>query len=119
MLIKVFHLLNFCLQASLNSEIQIQAQAAVSIETITFNASSTVTNQAITATTLHQSSIVRWLSLTDLLESIKRSYDALQIILIERKEEYRIDKINMATVQQLIHFLQPWKYILCKIQKDN
>ena len=101
----------------MNREIQIQTQAAISIETITSNASSAVTNQAIAATTLHQSSIVRWLSLTDLLESIKRSYDELRITLIERKEEYRIDKINMATVQQLIDLFQPWKYILCEIQK--
>ena len=78
-----------------------------------------VTSQPITATTLHQSSIVRWISLTDLLESIKRSYDAFRITLIERKEDYQIDEINMITVQQLIDFLQLWKNILCEIQKGN
>ena len=75
--IKVFHLLNFCLQASLNREIQAETHSAVFIEIIASSASSAVLNQGITATTLHQSSIVRWLSVTDLLESIKGSYDAL------------------------------------------
>jgi hypothetical protein len=103
----------------LNREIQNQNQTTISTETVTSNSSSTVRDRAITSTTLHQSSIIRWLSLSDLLESIKRSCDALRIILTERKEEHRIDKINMTTVQQLIDFLQPWKYVLCEVQKGN
>jgi hypothetical protein len=116
---KVFHSLTVCLQASLNREIQNQNQTTISTGTVTCNSSSAVRDRAITSTTLHQSSIIRRLSLSDLLESIKRSCDALRIILAERKEEHRIDKINMTTVQQLIDFLQSWKCVLCEVQKGN
>ncbi|CAF1073912.1 unnamed protein product [Didymodactylos carnosus] len=112
-------LVTYVKKASLNHEIQNLNQTTISTETVTSNSSSTVQDRAITSTTLHQSSIIRWLSLSDLLESIKRSYNALRIILTERKEEHRIDKINMTTVQQLINFLRPWKYVLYEVQKGN
>jgi hypothetical protein len=70
-------------------------------------------------TTLHQSSIVRWLSLHDLLTSIEKAYHPLKSVLEEKQESSRIDKINMNIVSQLIKFLDPWKYVLTEIQVGN
>lgn len=84
-----------------------------------FTSSSNLKQQLNTFTTLHQASVVRWLSLNELLESIRRSSESLRVVLAERKEEHRIDKINLSTVQQLIEFLEPWKYVLNEIQKGN
>ncbi|CAF4456427.1 unnamed protein product [Rotaria sp. Silwood2] len=70
-------------------------------------------------TTLHQSSVVRWLSLYDLLSSIEKAYHPLKQVLIERKELARLERINMNIVGQLIKFLDPWKRIMNEIQLSN
>jgi len=67
-------------------------------------------------TTLHQSSVVRWLSLHDLLSSIEKAYHPLKHVLNEKKELSRLEKINMNIVAQLIKSLDPWKYIMNDIQ---
>ncbi|CAF2786029.1 unnamed protein product [Rotaria sp. Silwood2] len=75
--------------------------------------------KAIERRTLHQSSIVRWLSLCELLESIKIAYPSLFILLNNNKQNYRIQKINMGIVEKLIHFFYPWKVVLNELQKTN
>ncbi len=107
------------MQASLNREIQMEIETTPNNTTTINESSSSTEKQSNVTTTLHQSSIVRWLSLSDLLGSIKRSNESLRAVLIQRKEEHRIEKINMSIVQQLIEFLQPWKHILKEIQKGN
>ncbi len=103
----------------MNREIQTEGEGRSSVAMAATESSSTMTQQSIVTTTLHQASIVRWLSLGDLLESIKKSCESLRIVLAQHKEEHRIEKINMSIVQQLIEFLQPWKYILTEVQKGN
>ncbi|CAF4914765.1 unnamed protein product [Rotaria sp. Silwood1] len=75
--------------------------------------------KAIEKRTLHQSSIVRWLSLCELLESIKNAYPSLVILLNNNKQNYRIQKINMDIVEKLIEFFYPWKTVLIELQKTN
>ena len=70
-------------------------------------------------TTLHQSSVVRWLSLHDLLSSIEKAYHPLKHVLKEKKELSRLEKININIVAQLIKFLDPWKYVMNEIQLSN
>ncbi|CAF3329824.1 unnamed protein product [Rotaria sp. Silwood2] len=70
-------------------------------------------------TTLHQSSIVRWLSLHELLSSIEKAYHPLKHILHEKQESSRLEKINMNIVSQLIQFLEPWRYVINEIQLGN
>ncbi|CAF4231371.1 unnamed protein product [Rotaria magnacalcarata] len=70
-------------------------------------------------TTLHQCSVVRWLSLHDLLSSIEKVYYPLKHMLNERTESSRLEKINMSIVTQLIKFLKPWKYVMNGIQLSN
>ncbi|CAF1524806.1 unnamed protein product [Adineta ricciae] len=106
-------------KASLNREMQLQDEVISNNSTTTDESSLPNGKQSNMVTTLHQSSIVRCLSLSDLLESIKRSNEPLRVILTQRNEQHRIEKINMSIVQQLIEFFQPWKYILKEIQKGN
>ncbi|CAF4481727.1 unnamed protein product, partial [Rotaria sp. Silwood2] len=70
-------------------------------------------------TSLHQSSIVRWLSLHELLSSTEKAYHPLKHILHEKQELSRLEKINMNIVSQLIKFLEPWKYVMNEIQLGN
>ncbi|CAF3706922.1 unnamed protein product [Rotaria sordida] len=70
-------------------------------------------------TTLHQSSVVRWLSLHELLSSIEKAYHPLKHILHEKQESSRLEKINMNIVSQLIKFLEPWKYVMNETQLSN
>ncbi len=71
------------------------------------------------ARTVHQSSIVRWLSLSNLLESIRDAYPALVIVLNNNKQNSRIQKINMETVEKLIEYFYPWKVVLNELQKTS
>ncbi|CAF1331276.1 unnamed protein product [Rotaria sordida] len=75
--------------------------------------------QSVKSTTLHQSSVVRWLSFYDLLSSIEKAYHPLKNILNEKQESSRIEKINMSIVAQLIKFLEPWRYVMKEIQLSN
>jgi hypothetical protein len=52
------------------------------------------------STTLHQSSIVWWLSLSDLLESIKNAYPTLIILLNKNGQSARVQSINMDLPRQ-------------------
>jgi hypothetical protein len=71
------------------------------------------------ATTLHQSSVVRWLSLSDLLESIKKAYPNLVIVLNSVGEGARLQSINVDIIDKLIEFLRPWKFVLNELQRTN
>jgi hypothetical protein len=67
--------------------------------------------------TLHESSVVRWLSLSDLLESIKNAYPGLVIMLNNNKQSSRIQRISIDTVEKLIEFIYPWKIVHNELQK--
>ena len=71
------------------------------------------------ATTLQQSSVVRWLSLIFLLESIKKSYSSLLVVLRRSNQAHRVHNIDMNTVEKLIVFLDTWYDVLCELQTGN
>ncbi|CAF1334587.1 unnamed protein product, partial [Rotaria sp. Silwood1] len=75
--------------------------------------------QHLRFTTIYQFSLIRWLSMCNLLQSIKRSYEPLRILLLEIKQLHRLEKINIVIVDQLIDFLQPWQNILKEVQRGN
>ncbi|CAF4179202.1 unnamed protein product [Rotaria sp. Silwood2] len=75
--------------------------------------------QFLKFTSLHQSSIVRWLSLHELLSSTEKDYHPLKHILHEKQESSRLEKINVNIVSQLMKFLEPWKYVMNEIQLGN
>ena len=70
-------------------------------------------------TTIHQCSIVRWLSMCDLLNSIRKPYEPLTRLLTEAKQLHRLEKINMNIVEQLIEFFKPWRNVMKEVQIGN
>ncbi|CAF5028736.1 unnamed protein product [Rotaria sp. Silwood1] len=70
-------------------------------------------------TTIHQCSTIRWLSMCDLLDSIKKSYEPLKRILTESKQLHRLEKINMGIIEQLIDFFRPWQNVVKEVQTGN
>ncbi|CAF2226325.1 unnamed protein product [Rotaria magnacalcarata] len=72
--------------------------------------------------TLHQSSVVRWLSLFDLLESIKKAYASLIILLNDNRQNARIQAINMdLRASQLLEnmFIMEEEYIMAAFLHPN
>ncbi|CAF3010358.1 unnamed protein product [Rotaria sp. Silwood2] len=100
--------------SGLNRQLQLVQKKSISEDS-----DGDTTAKAIEKRTLHQSSIVRWLSLCELLESIRNAYPSLVILLNNNKQNYRIQKINMDIVEKLIEFFYPWKTVLIELQKTN
>ena len=69
--------------------------------------------------TLHQSSVVRWLSMTDLLESILKSFKIIKRLLIAKKKESLVTDLDERTIEQLVMLLKPFKHIMKIIQCGN
>lgn len=63
-------------------------------------------NRKTCTTILHQASVVRWLSLIFLLESIKNPYASLLVIMRRSNQAHRVPSINMGIVEKLIVFLE-------------
>lgn len=57
---------------------------------------------------LKQSTIVRWLSLIDLLESLVKSYKQTKKILINRRQQAKLNKTDEYVLKQLICLLKPF-----------
>ncbi|CAF1516085.1 unnamed protein product [Adineta ricciae] len=68
---------------------------------------------------LQQATVVRWLSLIELLESILRSYKQTKRVLTVRKQQSKIAVIDEKIVDGLIKLLKPFKKTLKLIQTGN
>ena len=77
--------------------------------------STTNSNKQSFATTLHQSSVVRWLSLILLLQNIKNAHSSLLIILRRINQAHRVHNINVDIVEKLIAFLETWDAVVCEL----
>jgi hypothetical protein len=75
--------------------------------------------QANGGVALKQSTVVRWLSLIELLESLVKSYKQTKKILINRSQQARLNKIDEYVLKQLICLLKPFKNVLKLIQKGD
>ncbi|CAF4844271.1 unnamed protein product, partial [Rotaria sp. Silwood2] len=61
---------------------------------------------------LIQSTIVRWLSMSDCLEAAIRSFLPLNEIFEEKQlDKKRLEKINIVLLERIIEFLKPWKHV--------
>lgn len=69
--------------------------------------------------TLHQSTVVRWLSLTDLLESVVKSFKITRRLLIGKAKQQLIMELNLQYLKQLCIILRPFKHIITYIQKGD
>ncbi len=68
---------------------------------------------------LQQSTVVRWLSLINLLESIVRSFKVTKTILSNRGQTARLNTIYEDILKQLVCLLKPFKHMLHMIQTGD
>lgn len=67
-----------------------------------------------------QSTVVRWLSMSNCLEALLRSYLPLNEIFDERQlDKKRLENINIFLLEKIIEFLKPWKHISTRLQTTN
>ncbi|CAM4774537.1 unnamed protein product [Rotaria magnacalcarata] len=66
--------------------------------------------------TLYQSTIVRWLSLCDLLESVVKSFKIIRKLLIGKEKQRLIIDLNLQYLKQLCTILKPFKHAIVSIQ---
>ena len=69
--------------------------------------------------TLQQSTLVRWISMIQLSESLLESFQLTRVVLSKRKQLSPMANINEAIVQQLIRLLKPFKHVVQIVQKEN
>lgn len=69
--------------------------------------------------TLHQSSVVRWLSMSDLLESVLRSFKIIKRLLVAKKKESLLKDFDERIIKQLVLILKPFKHMMKVIQCGN
>jgi hypothetical protein len=69
--------------------------------------------------TLYQSTVVRWLSMSSLLESILKSFTATKKLLLARKKQELTNGLDELTIKQLILVLKPFKHTMTLIQTGN
>ncbi|CAF3896809.1 unnamed protein product [Rotaria sp. Silwood1] len=69
--------------------------------------------------TLHQSTIVRWLSMSNLLESVLKSFTTTKRLLLARKKQALTIDLDEITIKQLVLVLKPFKHTMTLIQTGN
>ncbi|CAF1491119.1 unnamed protein product, partial [Rotaria sordida] len=69
--------------------------------------------------TLHQSTIVRWLSMSNLLESILKSFTTTKRLLFARQKQALTTDLDEITIKQLVLVLKPFKHTMTLIQTGN
>jgi hypothetical protein len=72
--------------------------------------------EGLDGSTLHQSSVVRWLSMSDLLESVLKSFKVLKRMLVAKNKQSMTTHLDERTIKQLILVLKPFKHIMTIIQ---
>jgi len=75
--------------------------------------------QDVDGVSLQQATVVRWLSLIELLESVLRSYKQTKRVLTIRKQQSKLVVVDDKIVEGLINLLKPFKKTLKLIQTGN
>ncbi|CAF2091379.1 unnamed protein product [Rotaria magnacalcarata] len=75
--------------------------------------------KAVGGNAIHQATNVRWLSLIDLLESMRTSYTQIKAILSRRKQQSRLTIISQNLLDDIVRFLKPFKSIMKIIQAGS
>jgi hypothetical protein len=66
--------------------------------------------------TIKQEVIVRWLSMSQLLESILSSYSSLTHIASEKGVLHTLPSIDVSTVAAVVGLFAPWKHVMERVQ---
>ncbi|CAF1312512.1 unnamed protein product, partial [Rotaria sp. Silwood1] len=75
--------------------------------------------KALRKPTIKQEIIVRWLTMSQLLESILSSYSALTSIAGEKGALHTLPTIDVSTVATIIGLFLPWKEVIERLQATN
>ncbi|CAF1391214.1 unnamed protein product [Rotaria sordida] len=75
--------------------------------------------QAAGGNAIRQATNIRWLSLIDLLDSIRTSYMEIKLILSRRKNQSRLTIISQILLEDITRFLTPFKSVLKLIQAGS
>ncbi len=69
--------------------------------------------------TLHQATVVRWLSLSNLLDSVIKSFKIARKLLIGKEKQSLITDLHLQCLKQLSTLLKPFKHVMTSVQKGN
>jgi hypothetical protein len=69
--------------------------------------------------TIKQETIVRWFSLSQLLESTLACYSALTTIASEKGTLHTLPSIDVSTVAAIVGLFTPWKHVMERVQTTN
>jgi hypothetical protein len=69
--------------------------------------------------TLHQATVVRWLSLSDLLASVIKSFKIIRKLLMGKEKQRLIMDLNLQYLKQLCTLLKPFKHVMISVQKGE
>ena len=72
--------------------------------------------QELRKPTIKQEVIVRWLSMSQLLESILSSYPSLTNIASEKGVLHTLPSIDVSTVSVFVGLFAPWKHVMERVQ---
>ncbi|CAF4397955.1 unnamed protein product, partial [Rotaria magnacalcarata] len=69
--------------------------------------------------TVHQSIVIRWISMIESLESILRSFKIIKKVLVAKQQQKLINYIDEKTLKQIILLLKPFKHVIKLIQTGH
>jgi aminoglycoside/choline kinase family phosphotransferase len=69
--------------------------------------------------TIKQEVIVRWLSMSQLLESILASYSTLTTLASEKGTLHHLPTIDVSAVAAIVGLFSPWKHVMERVQATN
>lgn len=69
--------------------------------------------------TIKQEIIVRWLTMSQLLESVLSSYSSLTNIASEKGTLHTLPSIDISIVASIVDLFGPWKHVMERVQATN
>lgn len=75
--------------------------------------------QEIGKPTIKQEIVVRWVSMSQLMESILCSYSSLTTIAGQKGTVHTLPSIDISIVSTIVQFFAPWKHVMEKLQASK
>ncbi|CAF1581789.1 unnamed protein product [Rotaria magnacalcarata] len=75
--------------------------------------------QELGKSTIKQEIIVRWLTMSQLLESVLSSYSTLTSIAREKGTIHTLPSIDVSAVATIASLFVPWKHVIERVQASN
>ncbi len=75
--------------------------------------------QELRKPTIKQEIVVRWLSMSQLLESVLSSYSTLTNIAGEKGTLHTLPSIDVSSIAAIVGLFAPWKRVMERVQSTN